>query len=98
MALYEDVIKYLNEKNKGGGTSGGMFDNYDESNNPFIMDFDEKEKTDAIPFNNPIVEAARRDNDRSGNDPYNMNAMNNPNVRTEKAWIVILELISTNTF
>jgi len=84
MALYEDVIKYLNEKNKGGGTSGGMFDNYDESNNPFIMDFDEKEKTDAIPFNNPIVEAAKRDNDRSGNDPYNMNSMNNPNVRTKR--------------
>ncbi len=84
MALYEDVIKYLNEKNKSGGTSGGMFDNYDESNNPFIMDFDEEEKTDAIPFNNPIVEAARRDNDRSGNDPYNMNAMNNPNMRTIK--------------
>ena len=87
MALYEDVIKYLNEKNKGGGTSGGMFDNYDESNNPFIMDFDEKEKTDAIPFNNPIVEAARRDNDRSGNDPYNMNAMNNPNMRTQKDYM-----------
>jgi hypothetical protein len=82
MALYEDVIKYLNEKNKGGGTSGGMFDNYDESNNPFIIDFDKDEKTDAIPFNNPIVEAARRDNDR--NDPYNMNAMNNPNVRTQR--------------
>ncbi len=84
MALYEDVIKYLNEKNKGGGTSGGMFDNYDESNNPFIIDFDKDEKTvtDAIPFNNPIVEAAKRDNDR--NDPYNMNAMNNPNVRTQR--------------
>jgi len=84
MALYEDVIKYLNEKNKGGGTSGGIFDNYDESNNPFIIDFDKDEKTvtDAIPFNNPIVEAARRDNDR--NDPYNMNAMNNPNVRTQR--------------
>jgi hypothetical protein len=84
MALYEDVIKYLNEKNKGGGTSGGMFDNYDESNNPFIMDFDKDKETDAIPFNNPIVEAARRDNDRSGNDPYNMNSMNNPNVRTKR--------------
>ena len=82
MALYEDVIKYLNEKNKGGGTSGGMFDNYDESNNPFIMDFDKDEETDAIPFNNPIVEAAIRDNE--SNNPYNMNAMNNPNVRTKR--------------
>jgi len=82
MALYEDVIKYLNEKNKGGGTSGGMFDNYDESKNPFIMDFDKDEETDAIPFNNPIVEAAIRDNE--SNDPYNMNAMNNPNVRTKR--------------
>tara|TARA_R100000030_G_scaffold72386_1_gene55818 strand:- start:1071 stop:2516 length:1446 start_codon:yes stop_codon:yes gene_type:complete len=86
MALYEDVIKYLNEKNKSGGTSGGIFDNYDESNNPFLIDFDKDEKTvtapDAIPFDNPIVEAVRRDNDR--NDPYNMSAMNNPNVRTQR--------------
>jgi hypothetical protein len=51
------------------------------------MDFDEKEKTDAIPFNNPIVEAAKRDNDRSGNDPYNMNSMNNPNMRTQKDYM-----------
>jgi hypothetical protein len=87
MALYEDVIKYLNEKNKGGGTSGGMFDNYDESKNPFIMDFDKDEKTDAIPFNNPIVEAARRDNDNDNNNPYNMNSMNNPNMRTQKDYM-----------
>jgi len=85
MALYEDVIKYLNEKNKGGGTSGGMFDNYDESKNPFIMDFDKDEETDAIPFNNPIVEAAIRDNE--SNDPFNMNAMNNPNMRTQKDYM-----------
>ena len=86
MALYEDVIKYLNEKNKGGGTSGGIFDNYDESNNPFIIDFDKEEKNvdvpNLIPFDNPIVEAVRKDNEI--NNPYNMSSMNNPNVRTQR--------------
>ena len=64
--LYEDVLDYL--ERSGLPSVGGIFDDYDQSTNPFITNFDELTNSDKTGINsltNPLLPIV---NDNSGDE------------------------------
>ena len=56
--LYGDVLDYL--ERSGLPSVGGIFDDYDESKNPFIIDFEESTSSDDLEkTDSPLVQATR---------------------------------------
>jgi len=56
--LYGDVLDYL--ERSGLPSVGGIFDDYDESKNPFIIDFEESTSSDDLDKTDlPLVQATR---------------------------------------
>ena len=66
-ALYQDVLDYLDRK--GIPSIAGIFDNYNQATNPYLIDFDEEETTTTTKPTGPVgIPAAPMNQTRDGAD------------------------------